>query len=205
MPTWRNMPSMPKVRASSGTMGTTCLPMFLSLTRAVSMRTSAMVVDISRSPVPSSSALNASSGGTTRGGAALLQVLVLFAVFGRLPERQARELLVGDLNIEAIAHRLEIFIAQFFLLVRHVQAFARLAHPEALDGFRQDHGGRALVGDGGGVGRVHFLRIMATAIQVPNLLIRHVGDHFLELRVFAEEMLAHIGAVLGLEVLVFAV
>ncbi len=68
MPTWRNIPSMPKVRASSGTMGTMCLPMFLSFTKVVSMRTSAMVVEISRSPVPSSSALNASSGGTSRGG-----------------------------------------------------------------------------------------------------------------------------------------
>ncbi len=73
MPIWRNMPSMPKVRASSGTIGTMCLPMFLSLTRAVSMRTSAMVVEISRSAVPSSSALKASSGGTTSGGAAELR------------------------------------------------------------------------------------------------------------------------------------
>ena len=73
MPIWRNMPSMPKVRASSGTMGTMCLPMFLSLTSVVSMRTSAMVVEISRSAVPSSSELNASSGGTTRGGAEALR------------------------------------------------------------------------------------------------------------------------------------
>ena len=60
---------MPKVRASSGTIGTMCLPMFLSLSSAVRMRTNAIVVEISRSPVPSSSGANASSGGTASGGA----------------------------------------------------------------------------------------------------------------------------------------
>jgi hypothetical protein len=55
---------MPKVRASSGTMGTTCLPSDLSRTRAVSMRTNAIVVEISRS-VALSTASNADNGGTS--------------------------------------------------------------------------------------------------------------------------------------------
>ncbi len=59
---------MPKVRASSGTIGTMFLPMFLSLSSAVSMRTNAIVVEISRSPMPSSSALKVSSGGICSGG-----------------------------------------------------------------------------------------------------------------------------------------
>ena len=46
------MPSMPKVRASSGTMGTTRLPMALSRARVESSRTNAIVVDTLRSPVP---------------------------------------------------------------------------------------------------------------------------------------------------------
>jgi hypothetical protein len=100
---------------------------------------------------------------------------------------------------------LERLIAELFLLMRGVQTLSRLAHPESLDGFRQYHGGRAFVSDGGGIGRVHLLRIMAAAVQTPNFLVRHVGDHLLELRVFAEEMLARVGAALGLEVLVFAV
>ncbi|MOA66583.1 hypothetical protein D3C78_1933970 [compost metagenome] len=50
MPYWRNMPSIPKVRDSSGTIGTICLPMFLSLSRMPSWRTKAMVVENSRSP-----------------------------------------------------------------------------------------------------------------------------------------------------------
>ena len=57
------MPSMPKVRDSSGTIGTTRLPMFLSLTRMFRMRTNAMVVDDSRSSELFSSGSKADSGG----------------------------------------------------------------------------------------------------------------------------------------------
>jgi hypothetical protein len=56
---------MPKVRDSSGTMGTTCLPMVLSRKSVLSTRTNAIVVEISRSPVLSSCALKASSVGTS--------------------------------------------------------------------------------------------------------------------------------------------
>ena len=60
---------MPKVRASSGTIGTMCVPMFLSFTRIESIRTSAIVVENSRSPLAASSGPNASSPGTASGGA----------------------------------------------------------------------------------------------------------------------------------------
>jgi len=62
---------MPKVRASSGTMGTTFLPIVLSFSNCVRMRTNAMVVEISRSPVPSSMALNAESSGMASGAAVI--------------------------------------------------------------------------------------------------------------------------------------
>ena len=53
---------MPKVRDSSGTMGTIRLPMFGSFTSPVSSRTKAIVVEISRpSAVASSSGLNGST------------------------------------------------------------------------------------------------------------------------------------------------
>jgi len=58
---------MPKVRASSGTIGTMFLPMFLSLSSTPRMRTNAMVVEISRSPVPSRMDWNASSAGIASG------------------------------------------------------------------------------------------------------------------------------------------
>ncbi len=46
---------------------------------------------------------------------------------------------------------------------------------------------------------------MAAAIKAPDLVVRHVGDQFQQFRVLAEEMLAHISAVLGFVGLVFAV
>ena len=60
---------MPKVRASSGTIGTMCLPIPLSLSSTMRMRTNAIVVEISRSAMPSRIERNASSGGTVSGGA----------------------------------------------------------------------------------------------------------------------------------------
>ena len=62
------MPSMPKVRLSSGTMGTTCLPIFLSRQSVFMIRTKAMVVEISRSPVPSDLAAKAESSGISIAG-----------------------------------------------------------------------------------------------------------------------------------------
>ncbi len=47
--------------------------------------------------------------------------------------------------------------------------------------------------------------IMPTPIEAPDVLIGHVGDHFLEFGIFPEEMLAGIGAALGLVGLVLAV
>ena len=68
MPAEVNSPSMPKVRASSGTIGTTRSPMSSSRSSWPSMRTVTMVVDASRSPEPSSSDLKRSSGGVLIAG-----------------------------------------------------------------------------------------------------------------------------------------
>ena len=89
------MPSMPKVRDSSGTIGTMCLPIALSRTSVPSICTNAIVVEISRSPVALSSRSNVDSGGicerrrlapalrqvAAERRAALVQVLHLRAVF----------------------------------------------------------------------------------------------------------------------------
>ncbi len=58
------MPSMPKVRDSSGTIGTTCLPRFLSRTSTCRICTNAIVVEISRSSVLFRKRSNAESSGT---------------------------------------------------------------------------------------------------------------------------------------------
>ena len=46
---------------------------------------------------------------------------------------------------------------------------------------------------------------MAAAIEAPDILVGHVGHHLAQLRIFAEEVLAHIGAVARLHDLIFAV
>ncbi len=57
---------MPKVRASSGMMGITRSPMALSLMSAVRIRTNAIVLEISRSPLPSSCLAKCDNSGVFR-------------------------------------------------------------------------------------------------------------------------------------------
>ena len=66
MPNSRNMPSIPNVRDSSGTIGTIRGPSSRSRNSRLSIRTNAIVVEVSRSPVPSWNSANVSSGGEVR-------------------------------------------------------------------------------------------------------------------------------------------
>ena len=90
-------------------------------------------------------------------------------------------------------------------LVRRVLRLALLAQAVALDGLGEDHGGLALVLHRRRVGGVDLVRIVAAAVQAPDVLVGHARDHLQQLRVLAEEVLAHEGAVVGLVVLVLAV
>ena len=110
---------MPKVRASSGTIGTTRWPICLSRSSVLSICTNAIVVEISRSPVPLEQAVEgARASGTARARvdrcagarqvaaerlAALVQVLHLRAVLGERKNGTLGELLVGDRDVEAVA------------------------------------------------------------------------------------------------------
>ena len=58
---------MPKVRASSGTIGTIRRPIRSSRVSSVSRRRKTIVVDIARLPEPSRTLLKASSGGSSSG------------------------------------------------------------------------------------------------------------------------------------------
>src|SRR6476620_9523642 len=58
---------------------------------------------------------------------------------------------------------------------------------------------------GRSIGSIDLLRIMAATGQCPDLVVGHAGDHRLQFRILAKEMLPHVGAVFGLEVLVLAV
>ena len=146
---------MPKVRASSATIGTRCGRSALSRVSVISARTNTMVVEISRSPLDSSSVFQISSPGsraraspvapprrqmTAQRRAPLLQVLHLRAVLGRPVERHPLEVLVLDRDVPAIAELLEDLEAHLLLLVRDVLALAGQAHAVALDRLGQDHG-----------------------------------------------------------------
>src|SRR5205809_445628 len=127
MPSWRNMPSMPKVRASSGTIGTMRLPISLSRTSAVSARTNAMVVEISRpSPEPLRSASKAAGGGV--GGMHLVWVVAAAIEAPDVLVAHARHHL-GDLRVLAekvFAHeravvRLVVLVFAVDRLLHHAQ------------------------------------------------------------------------------------
>ena len=86
-----------------------------------------------------------------------------------------------------------------------VLAFAGLAHAVALDGLGQDHGRLPGVLHRRGVGGVDLVRVVAAAVQPPDVLVGQVATMLQQFRVLAEEVLAHVGAALGLVVLVLAV
>ena len=142
---------------------------------------------------------------TAQSLAARTQVIEFGAVLGGLAERQPRDLLVRDRDVEAVAEGTQVVVGQLLLLVRDHLALARLAHAETFDGLREDDGRLAAVRARRGVGRIDLARIVAAAVEAPDLLVRHVGDHGLELGVLAEEVLARVRTTLGLEVLVLAV
>jgi len=89
--------------------------------------------------------------------------------------------------------------------VGDVLALAGLAHAVALDGLGQDHRRSADVVHRGLVGGVDLRRVVPTARQRPDLVVGHVLDQVEQLGVLAEEVLADVRAVLGLEVLVLPV
>src|SRR5207237_9929732 len=89
----------------------------------------------------------------------VLQVAGFLGVFRRLAERHAREVLIRDRNVEAVAERAQVLLGELFLLVGDHLAFAALAEPEALHGLRQDDGGLALVTDRRRIRRVHLARV----------------------------------------------
>jgi hypothetical protein len=131
--------------------------------------------------------------------------LHLLAVRGRLIEWGGGELIVGDRDIEAVAEGLEGHLAHLFLGVGDVHPLAGHPHPVALDGLGQDHGRLAARFHGRGIGVVDLHRVVAAAVQAPDVLVGHVGDHLGQLRVLAEEVLAGVFASLRLVGLVVAV
>ena len=145
---------MPKVRDSSGTIGTTWRPIALSRNRVVRIRTKAIVVEISRSagrlelgrerrqlrhrqrprtsagaPAAARPAPPAAPAGICSSGPPARQ----------LQERHLGDLVVGQVDAEPVAERAQHVLAHLLLLVGDVLALAGLAHAVALDRLGQDH------------------------------------------------------------------
>jgi hypothetical protein len=130
---------------------------------------------------------------------------VLGTALGEADEGNLLQLVVREVDLEAVPELLEDRLAHLLLLVGDVLGLARLAHAVALDGLGEDEGRLALVLGGGAVGGKDLARIVTAAGQAPDLVVAHVGDQGRRLGITAEEMLADVGAVLRLEILVLAV
>ena len=115
------------------------------------------------------------------------------------------ELVVGDGNVPAVAERLDVLVDELLGLVRGVLALAALAHAEALDGLDEQHRRLALVVGGAMERGVDLLRVVAAAVEAPDVLVAHRRHRLEQRRVLAEEVLADEGAVVGLHRLVVAV
>ena len=86
-----------------------------------------------------------------------------------------------------------------------VETFAAVAHAVALHRFGEDYRRLSFVFYGAVVRRVNLVRIMTATVQTPHIVIRHVGDHFTQLRILTEELLANVRTVARLHHLVLAV
>src|SRR5690606_271263 len=133
--------------------------------------------------------------------AALLQVLDRRVVLARVVERrQVRvllELRIRDRDPQFVAELLEVVERELLHLVGRVAALEALAEAVALDRLREDDGRLALVLDRGLERRVDLAIVVTAALEVPDLLVREALDELESLGVAPEEVLAHVGAVLG--------
>ena len=109
--------------------------------------------------------------------------------------RVALQLLVADRDPQAVAQQLEVLERQLLHLVRRVAAGEVRPEPVALDGLGQDDGRLAGVLHRRLVRRVDLAVVVAAALELPDVVVRHVLDHPCGARVAAEEVLLDVGAV----------
>src|SRR5690606_6981673 len=136
--------------------------------------------------------------------AARVQVFVFGAAFFRTVEGQVLQLVVTDRDAKGVAEFAQALGVDLLGVVGDVLALAGTG-TVTLDGLGQDHAGLTFMVDSGVVRRIDLVGIMAAAVELPDFLVGHVLDHLGQLRARAEEVLAHIGTVVGLVVLVVAV
>ena len=86
-----------------------------------------------------------------------------------------------------------------------IHTFTRIAHAIALDCLDEDHRRLTRVFYSGSIGSIDLVWIVTTPVQPLDVGIGDIGNHGFQFRVFAEEMLAHIGAVIRLVGLIFTI
>ena len=91
------------------------------------------------------------------------------------------------------------------MLVRRVLCLAGGTHAVSLDRLGKNDRGLPGVFNRCRIGRKDLVWVMTATVQAPDVFVGHGRNHFLQLRVFAEEVFARVGTTLGLEVLVLTV
>jgi hypothetical protein len=137
--------------------------------------------------------------------AAGAKVLHLGGVLGRLVVLGGAHVVVGQRQLEPVPEREQRLLGHLLRLVGDHLALAGDPHAVALDRLRQDHRGRAGVPHRRVVRGRDLLLVEAAAVEQPDVLVRHVLDALQQLRITAEEVLAHVGAVARLVSLVLTV
>src|SRR6185312_8373153 len=141
--------------------------------------------------------------------ASLLQVLDRLVVLARVVERRAvrvcLEHRIRDRNVHDVTELLEVVEGELLHLVGRVAPLEGRPEAVALDGLGEDDRRLALVLCGRLERRVDLAVVVAAALEAPQLVIGVVLHQFRDARVAAEEVLAHVGAALGLVGLVVAI
>lgn len=143
--------------------------------------------------------------------AELLAALVHVLDFGRLLARvEERHLAIGQLrvghrDVEAVAEDADGFVVELLGLVRGVERLAGRAHAVALHRLGEDHGRHALGVHRFVVRGIDLVRVVAAAVEAPDVVVGQVRHQLGGFGVLAEEVLARVLAAEGLAVLVFAV
>src|SRR6201989_1844273 len=96
---------------------------------------------------------------------------------------------VGDRNLEAFDKVFHRLVCELLFLVRRVARLGR-AQAVALDGLREDDRRATLIIKSSLVGVVDLVWIVATAMQMRQLLVRLILDELQQLRILPEELLA---------------
>src|SRR5699024_512620 len=115
--------------------------------------------------------------------AALLHIFNLRSVLARMVVRHSVliffNLLIGDRNAVTIAEELDLIDRHFLHLVGRITTFKRSTQAVALNCVGQDDGWLAIVFGSSFIRGIDLFVVVATAFQIPDLVIGHIRYEFL--------------------------